>query len=81
MNKQTIPWRIGETGAPLPPKLPGLPLLGNALDMRHDPTRYIVDMYLLHGPIPAPQEPIVLKCSTCITCGVQYAMPLDLWDA
>lgn len=68
MDKQTIPWRIGETSSPLPPKLPGLPLFGNALDMRHDPTRYIVDMYLLHGPIFRAQ---ILNRSVTFLAGLE----------
>lgn len=27
------------------------------------------------------QEPIVLQCSTCCVCGVQYAIPRDLWES
>ncbi len=44
-------WKIGETAAPLPPKVPGLPLLGSALDMRREPSRFLTEMYQRYGPI------------------------------
>ena len=44
-------WRIGQTQAPYPLMVPGLPLLGNALSMRRDPLAYFVNLYHKHGPI------------------------------
>ncbi len=46
-----ISWKIADTAAPLPPKAPGLPVLGSALKMRRDPARYITDLYHQLGPI------------------------------
>ena len=46
-----IRWHIGNTQAPLPPLVSGLPLVGNALTMGKDPTRFIVEMYHAYGPI------------------------------
>lgn len=53
MTTQTLPphWRIAETDAPLPPKAPGLPLLGNSLAMLRDPLRFLVQAYRANGPV------------------------------
>lgn len=47
----TITWHIGDSAAPLPPKAPGLPVLGSALNLRRDPARYITRLYQQLGPI------------------------------
>lgn len=47
----TVTWSSGATGAPLPPLVPGLPVLGNALSMQHDPLSFLVDCYQRYGPI------------------------------
>jgi cytochrome P450 len=39
------------TNAPLPPQAPGLPILGNALDMLNDPLRFFLRMYQQLGPV------------------------------
>src|SRR5258707_5039679 len=36
---------------PLPPLVPGVPWLGNALDMRNDPIHYLLACYHKYGPI------------------------------
>ncbi len=53
MTTQTLPphWRIAETDAPLPPKAPGLPLVGNSLAMLRDPLRFLVQAYRAHGAV------------------------------
>lgn len=51
MTARPHPWRIGPTAAPLPPRVPGLPVLGNALGMRRDPTRAMVDWADAHGEV------------------------------
>ncbi len=43
--------RIGPTTAPLPPLVPGLPLLGNALELARAPVRSLVKWHLQYGPI------------------------------
>lgn len=50
-------WSIGATNAPLPPKVPGLPFLGNALEMGKDPIRFAVENYHKYGPIYRVQIP------------------------
>jgi len=37
--------------APLPPRVPGLPILGNALDMANDIIGFCVTQYRARGPI------------------------------
>ncbi|MGF1506097.1 MAG: cytochrome P450, partial [Anaerolineae bacterium] len=44
-------WHIGETDAPLPPLAPGLPLLGNAIQMGGDTVRFLAGMYQQLGPV------------------------------
>ena len=44
-------WHIGETTAPLPPLAAGTPIVGNALDLGKDPTRFVVSLYHKYGPI------------------------------
>ncbi len=51
MSKPEITWKLEETEAPLPPKVPGLPFLGNALQLRSDPANAIAKMYQKYGPI------------------------------
>ena len=49
----------------LPPSAKGLPLLGNALDMRIDPLNYFVKLYREHGPvfrISIMGRPITVMC-------------------
>ena len=43
-------WKIGASSAPLPPFVPGYPLLGNALALRTDPLAYFVQLYQQYGP-------------------------------
>lgn len=51
INSPAVQWHIGTSKAALPPIAKGLPVLGNALNMRNDPTRYIVEQYQQLGPI------------------------------
>ncbi len=48
---QTIPWQPGHSDAPLPPLVPGLPVLGSALPMMKDPLRFLVEQHHKHGPV------------------------------
>ena len=34
-----------------PPQVPGIPLIGNTLDMAKDPAKFFVDCYRRHGPV------------------------------
>jgi len=48
----TIPnWQIGETKAPLPVKINGLPFIGIAHKMGNNPLLYFVDLYKKYGAI------------------------------
>ena len=44
----TAPAAVSST---LPPKAPGLPLIGNSLSMLNDPLAYLVDQYRERGPV------------------------------
>lgn len=46
-----IHWMIGESTAPLPVKVPGIPWLGNVFDIKNNPVRYVVEQYERLGPI------------------------------
>lgn len=46
-----VTWSSGTGSAPLPPQVPGLPVLGNALSMQHDPLAFLVGCYAQYGPI------------------------------
>jgi cytochrome P450 len=46
-----VTWSSGAAGAPLPPRVPGLPVLGNALSLQNDPLTFLVDSYHQYGPI------------------------------
>ncbi|MBP8002872.1 MAG: cytochrome P450 [Chloroflexi bacterium] len=48
---ETIIWERGRNNAPLPPKVPGLPLLGSALDFLYRPIELFLDAYHRFGPI------------------------------
>lgn len=48
---ETVAWEDGTSYAPLPPKLPGLPLLGNALDFLNRPVELFLEAYHKLGPI------------------------------
>lgn len=50
---QTAPlaWHIGDTQTPLTPKVAGLLLLGNAMNMRKAPARFNVECYQMHGQV------------------------------
>lgn len=48
---RTQGWHIGNTQAPLPPYVAGLPLLGIAHKLSHNPLAYFVHLYRQHGPI------------------------------
>lgn len=56
-QEATTNWKIGESQAALPPKVPGLPILGSGLAMRQDPARFIVECYQQYGPIFRIQLP------------------------
>jgi cytochrome P450 len=47
----STPWRGGDIVAPLPPRVPGLPVLGNALSFMGDPLSFLTASYQQHGPI------------------------------
>ena len=47
----TTTWKSGPTQAPLPPIVPGLPILGNALDLSQDVLQFLIKGYREHGPI------------------------------
>jgi cytochrome P450 len=51
MATQSVTWTTETTNAPLPPLAPGLPLLGNAIEMGGDTVRFLVKMYRQFGPI------------------------------
>jgi cytochrome P450 len=51
MNMPTPHWVSGPSTAPLPPAVPGLPLLGSGLKMINDPLGYLVSCYQQFGPI------------------------------
>lgn len=44
-----IQWKIGSTDAPPPPKVKGLPFLGNALQLNADLARFMVEAYQEYG--------------------------------
>lgn len=46
-----VQWKLGVSTAPLPPMAPGIPWLGNALEIKSDPVRYVVKQYRRYGPI------------------------------
>jgi cytochrome P450 len=46
-----ISWRSGPSDAPLPPLVPGLPLVGSAVDMFTDVLGFLVKQYQVMGPI------------------------------
>jgi cytochrome P450 len=46
-----VTWSSGDAGAPLPPLVPGLPVLGNALSLQNAPLTFLVDCYHQYGPI------------------------------
>ena len=51
MTLESNLWRIGETKAPLPPLVPGLPIIGNGLSLASDPARFLVGLYQNYGPV------------------------------
>ena len=51
MNLESELWRIGETQAPLPPLIPGAPLVGHALSLAKDPVRFLVGLHENYGPV------------------------------
>lgn len=54
---KTQSWILGDTAAPLPPKVPGMPIMGNALAIGKDPMKFSVDNYHKFGPIYRAQIP------------------------
>ena len=50
-TNQTPTWSSGPSVAPLPPLVPGLPFLGNALEMAEDILKFFVKVYHEYGPI------------------------------
>lgn len=44
-------YEIGASGAPLPPLVKGMPLLGNALSLGQDPVRFLLKSYQQYGSI------------------------------
>ena len=51
MNLESELWNIGDTQAPLPPLVPGAPLVGHALSLAKDPVRFLVRLYEKYGPV------------------------------
>ena len=51
MSISEIVWKSGATSAPLPPLVPGLPILGNALDLANDVLQFLIREHRKHGPI------------------------------
>jgi cytochrome P450 len=51
MTISEITWKSGASSAPLPPLVPGLPLLGNALDLVGDMLKFLNREYQKHGAI------------------------------
>lgn len=51
MNLETNTWQVGESKAPLPPLVPGAPIIGNALSLAADSSRFLVGLYQEYGPI------------------------------
>ena len=47
----TLSWKSGPSEAPIPPLVPGLPLVGSALQMAEDILKFFVKVYHEHGPI------------------------------
>lgn len=50
-EQATPPWKAGPTAAPLPPLMPGLPVLGNLLDLLGDILPFLRHGYQQLGPI------------------------------
>ncbi|MDZ7749915.1 MAG: cytochrome P450 [Halofilum sp. (in: g-proteobacteria)] len=50
MDGATSP-RDTPAAAPRPPRVPGLPLLGNTLQLLRDPARFFPEAYRRHGPV------------------------------
>lgn len=46
-----VTWKSGPSNAPLPPLVPGLPLVGSALQMAQDILKFFVQVYHEHGPV------------------------------
>jgi cytochrome P450 len=46
-----ITFSIGKSTAPLPPKLPGAPVLGNALSLLNRPEQFLAKSYESYGPV------------------------------
>lgn len=49
--QQTDPWSIGNTAAPLPPKVKGLPILGISHKLNNDPLQQLLKLYKEYGSI------------------------------
>jgi cytochrome P450 len=51
MQNKTVDGDYNNAPAPLPPLVPGMPILGSALAMTRDPLSSLVDLYKQYGPI------------------------------
>ena len=51
MTTEISIWESGSHAAPKPPIAKGLPLLGNALEMKNDPLQFLVQQYAQLGPV------------------------------
>src|SRR4051812_37507223 len=51
MTTDQTSWHGSSVSVPLPPLVPGLPILGNALPMAGNPLQYFVEQYRRYGPI------------------------------
>jgi len=51
MTVESNLWHIGETKAPLPPLVPGAPIIGNGLSLAKEPVRFLTGLHEKYGPI------------------------------
>lgn len=51
MTVESTHWHIGETKAPLPPLVPGIPIIGNGLSLAKEPVRFLTGLYQQYGPV------------------------------
>src|SRR5260221_13713223 len=51
MTVESNVWHIGETKSPLPPLVPGLPIIGNGLSLANEPVRFLTSLYEKYGPV------------------------------
>lgn len=70
MTTQTLDNDKTQAHAPRPPKVPGLPLVGNSLAMFKDPLRFFTNSYRRHGSIYRVN---VFGREQCVIAGVDAA--------